>query len=84
MIVSGWVVTLKNDGNSLERAQNALGADPRMTCGPMQGLRLPVVAETASLAEGESLCESLRTMEGVEFVDVVSIDFGDELAAEVS
>ena len=38
-------------------------------------MRLPVVAETATLTEGETLYESLRTLEGIAFVDVVSIDF---------
>lgn len=77
MIVSGWVVTLENDERNRMVALEALRGDPRITCGEAHGLRLPVVAETATLSDGESLCESLRTLDGVAFVDVVSIDFSD-------
>ncbi len=75
MTVSGWVLTLENDERKRQLALETLRRDQRITCGEAHGLRLPVVVETATLGEGESLCEALRTLEGITFVDVVSIDF---------
>jgi len=80
MTVSGLVLTLENDVRTRARALDALALDSRITCGEAHGLRLPVVVETASLAEGETLCESLRNLDGVAFVDVVSIDFSDDVS----
>jgi hypothetical protein len=46
--------------------------------GLAQGLRLPVVTDTAGSEEGEALVRELFTVPGVCFVDVVTIDFSDE------
>lgn len=75
MIVSGLVLTLENDPRSRAHALETLSRDSRILFGEAHGLRLPVVLETASLLEGEEACESLRTLDGIAFVDVVSIDF---------
>ncbi|MBI2393592.1 MAG: hypothetical protein HYV09_28700 [Deltaproteobacteria bacterium] len=75
MIVSGLVLTLQNDPRSRAHALETLSRDLRIIFGEAHGLRLPVVLETASLLEGEAACEALRNLEGIAFVDVVSIDF---------
>jgi hypothetical protein len=56
----------------------ALAADPRISVGEAHGLRLPVVTETHSLSEGEALALELGALPGVEFVDVVMVDFAEE------
>lgn len=79
MPVSGWVITLENDVQKRDSALQVLGRESRITCGEAHGLRLPVVAETSTMKEGESLFEALRALDGVAFIDVVSIDFTDTL-----
>lgn len=79
MPVSGWVITLENDVQKRDSVLEALGRESRITCGEAHGLRLPVVAETSTMKEGESLFEALRAHDGVAFIDVVSIDFSDSL-----
>lgn len=78
MTVSALVLTLEEDDDARTRALFALGADPRVTCGEPQGLRLPVVTETESLMEAKELVEGLGALPGVTFVDVVSVAFEDE------
>lgn len=73
MTISGLVVTLSP--SPLRDSLEALGRDPRLTLGELQGNRLPVVAETATPEEGEALVEGLLTTPGVLFVDVVRVDF---------
>ncbi|MGZ3419807.1 MAG: hypothetical protein ACXWUG_18415 [Polyangiales bacterium] len=80
MTVSGLVVTLADDDDARARALAALACDPRVTCGEPQGLRLPVVTETTSLNEAEELFDALKVLQGVSFVDVVSIDFEAEVS----
>ncbi len=80
MIVSALVVTLTEEDDARTRALFALDADPRVTCGEPQGLRLPVVTETGSLMEAKELVEALAGIPGVDFVDVVSVEFEDEVA----
>ncbi len=75
MTVTGLVLTLSAEAFSRGRALDALRAERRVKCGEPHGLRLPVVAETGSLSEGEDLFERLRSTEGVDFVDVVSVHF---------
>lgn len=75
MTVSGLVVTLAKEPERRVRALEALQRDPRIHCGDAHGLRLPVVTETTTLGEGESLFEALRDLDGVEYVDVVSVSF---------
>jgi hypothetical protein len=77
MPISGLVITLESlesHAPLLER----LEADPRISVGPQQGHRLPVVTDTAGSEEGEELVRELSSVPGVCFVDVVTIDFSDE------
>ena len=80
MTVSALVVTLSSDPCDREIAMSALRDDPRLTLGAGAGDRLPVVAETESAALGAELCEGLGARCGVVRVDVVAIDFSQDVA----
>jgi hypothetical protein len=77
MPISGLVITLERL-ESRTPLLARLEADPRISVGPPQGLRLPVVTDTPDSEEGEALVRELFSLPGVCFVDVVSIDFSDE------
>jgi hypothetical protein len=76
--VSALVITLDPEAARRERGLAALAADSRLSLGAIQAGRLPAVAETATLAEGDRLvAEELPAIDGVVFVDVVLVDFSD-------
>lgn len=75
MIVSALVLTLDVDAARRDAALASLAADARLTLGAPIAARLPVVAETASIGDGEALVRELADVDGVVKVDVVSIDF---------
>ncbi len=78
MPISGLVVTLSNDGGEQARALKVLDDDRRLTLGELQKNRLPLVAETETIGEGSRLLrEELKAVDGVVFVDVVSVNFED-------
>ncbi|WNG35008.1 hypothetical protein F0U60_16300 [Archangium minus] len=79
MPISSLVLTLDASPERRALALCEVARDPRITVGPpLEERWLPVVTETASLSEGESLAESLRELPGVSFVDVVMVDFSEE------
>jgi hypothetical protein len=78
MTISSLVLTLDASPESRALALEAVAKDARITVGtPFEEVWLPVVTETASLSEGEALFESLRELPGVNFVDVVMVDFSE-------
>jgi hypothetical protein len=78
MPISAVVISLKRDPDHQEAAIEQLRADPRLTLGDLQATQLPVVIDTATIAEGiEVVREELPALQGVEFVHVVSVDFSD-------
>jgi hypothetical protein len=79
MTISALVLTL--DQKNFQAAIDALRADPRLALGEQHGNRLPVVAETHDCRAGRDLYDELRDVSGVEFVDVVMVDFSEEEAA---
>lgn len=79
MPISGLVITLDAETCKRLQALERLASDPRLTLGTPVGSCLPVVAETRTLAEGEALVEDLGRREDIVFVDVVSVDFTDEV-----
>jgi hypothetical protein len=83
MPISGLVVTLSDDKNEQARAIEVLSADTRLTIGERQKNRLPVVAETKGVKEGSRLVrQELLDIEGVRFVDVVTVNFEDVTGVE--
>lgn len=78
MPISALVITLDPDPERRARALDSLHRDPRLTLGEMTAGRLPVVAETETLAGGDRLVsDELSAVEGVVLVDVVLVDFSD-------
>jgi hypothetical protein len=77
MVISALVLTLSAQPVERLRALARLAADVRLELGEPVADRLPVVAESASAAEGAALCEALAEHDGVVRVDVVAIDFGE-------
>jgi hypothetical protein len=77
MTVSALVLTLSPDPVVRASVLDRLRADPRLTVGQRVLDRLPVVAETASCAEGSALVEALDELDGVVRIDVIAIDFSE-------
>jgi hypothetical protein len=77
MPISSVVVTLSQDGVVAEAALSILSADPRWTLGAPNGRHVPAVLDTTSLEDAVSLTEDALRIDGVQFVDVVGVDFSD-------
>ncbi|WP_437292602.1 hypothetical protein [Sorangium sp. So ce426] len=77
MPLSALVITLSDEPSARARACRSLAAEAALSLGPPCGSRLPAIAETATLLAGEELVERVFRTDGVDFVDVVSVDFSD-------
>jgi len=79
MTLSSLVLTLEDSAEQRASVLALLERDARITLGtPFEERWLPVVAETATAEEGESLADFLRDLPGVRFLDVVMVDFSCE------
>jgi len=84
MLTSGLVITLSSDAQRADEAQAAMGARPEFTLGERNQRWLPVVFEAVDVAASHDLHAWLNALPGVEFVDVVQVNFEeDETAVEV-
>jgi hypothetical protein len=78
MPISSLVLTLEDSAEQRTSVLATLAQDTRLTVGePQAGRWLPVVTDTPTLEEGASLAESLRELPGVQFLDVVLVDFSE-------
>ncbi|MBA2661016.1 MAG: hypothetical protein H0U74_01880 [Bradymonadaceae bacterium] len=78
MPISALVLTLSDDTARRERTLDALRRDARLELGELNGVHLPVVAETDSIPASTHLVrEELLGVDGVVYVDVAWIDFSD-------
>lgn len=84
MITSGLVLTLSTDAALAEEAVASLRARSEFTPGERNDRWLPVVLETANDAASRVAHDWLNSLPGVEFVDVVYVDFSDDNEAPVS
>ncbi|MBZ4419416.1 hypothetical protein [Myxococcus sp. RHSTA-1-4] len=76
MTFSSLVLTLEDSAEQRAGVLALLERDARITLGtPLEERWLPVVTETATPEEGESLADFLRELPGVRFLDVVMVDF---------
>jgi CheY-like chemotaxis protein len=76
MTLSSLVLTLEDSAEKKASVRALLEADARITVGTALEERwLPVVVETRTAEEGESLARFLRDLPGVSFLDVVMVDF---------
>ena len=76
MTFSSLVLTLEDSAEQRAQLLARLEQDARITVGtPFEERWLPVVTETETVEEGESLAYLLRDLPGVRFLDVVQVDF---------
>ncbi len=78
MPIAGLVITLAEAGPLCDAALGLLAEDKRLTVGALQpGGRLPVVTDTATLAEQSDLWNELARLPGVLLVDLAFHDASD-------
>ncbi len=81
MPVSSLVLTLSSSLTLQNQVIEQLTANPSLTLGFAQDLAanrlVPVVLETESIWEAQSLAESIAEMPGVDQVELVGVDFSD-------
>ncbi|MCI0537787.1 MAG: hypothetical protein L0Z50_21445 [Verrucomicrobiales bacterium] len=75
MTTSGLVITLSSDAQLAAQAVATLSARTEFTSGACLGRWLPVAAEARDDAESRRLHDWLQALPGVEFVDVVYVNF---------
>jgi hypothetical protein len=72
-MISGLVVTLPADTQLLARALEAIRQEPALELGTQHGLRLPLVLETDTSTESQTLTDWLQQLPGVQHVDVAYV-----------
>jgi hypothetical protein len=75
MITSGLVITLSADATLAAQAVASVGARFEFTADECQDRWLPVAMEARDDAESRALHDWLQALPGVEYVDVVSVNF---------
>jgi hypothetical protein len=78
MITSGLVLTLNADAALAEQAVASLHARPEFTPGERNDRWLPVALEAADDDASRAAHDWLNSLPGVEFVDVVAVNFEGE------
>jgi hypothetical protein len=84
MITSGLVLTLNADAALAEQAVASLRVRPEFTPGERNDRWLPVALEAVDDAASRDLHDWLHALPGVEFVDVVYVDFSENDEAPAS
>lgn len=84
MITSGLVLTLSRDGALTSDAIATLGARSEITPGERYGRWLPVAMEAHDDDASRDLHDWLQSLPGVEYVDVVSVNFDEDEVAQSS
>ena len=75
MITSGLVLTLSSDATLAAQAVARLTARPELTPGERNDRWVPVAMEARDDEASRDLHDWLHALPGVEFVDVVSVNF---------
>lgn len=78
MIISGLLLTLSEEAPLADRAEAALRTRPEFTLAERSQRWLPVVVEVENVRAGRDLHDWLNALPGVEFVDVVQVNFEEE------
>lgn len=78
MLISGLLITLSANAHSHRSVIETLRLRPEIEVGQLFQQWLPVVVETADDAATRELHDWIQAQRGVEYVDVVSVDFDDE------
>ncbi|HWQ93226.1 MAG TPA: hypothetical protein VN673_16245, partial [Clostridia bacterium] len=77
-MISGLVLTLSADPALAREAKTLLQRRPELVLGECRERWLPVAAEVADVAAGRDLHDWLSEVPGVEFVDVVQVNFEED------
>jgi hypothetical protein len=83
MIISGLLLTLSDDAQLAKSAEAALRARPEFTLSERSQRWLPVVIEVDDVRASRDLHDWLNALPGVDFVDVVQVNFEEEAAMDV-
>jgi hypothetical protein len=75
MPISGLLITLNADESLAAEALAAVSGREEFTPGLRHGRWLPVVMEARDDAQSRELHDGLQALAGVDFVDVVYVDF---------
>ena len=78
MIISGLLLTLSEDARLANSAEAALRARPEFTLAERSRRWLPVVIEVENVRASRDLHDWLNALPGVDFVDVVQVNFEEE------
>jgi hypothetical protein len=78
MIISGLLLTLSEDVRLAESAEATLRARPEFTLADRSQRWLPVVIEVEDVRASRDLHDWLDALPGVDFVDVVQVNFEEE------
>lgn len=73
-MVSGLVVTLSNDTHARDHAIARISAHPAINVAPMKECWLPIAVEARDRNESRDIHHWLMTLDGVDRVDVISIN----------
>lgn len=77
MITSALLITLTSDPALAEQARQTLQARPELTLGECNLRWLPVAAEASSARASLDLHDWIQGVPGVEFVDVIQVNYLD-------
>ena len=78
MITSGLVLTLSSDSALAETAEASLRTRPELTLGQRSDRWLPIAVEATDARASRDLHDWLSALPGVDFVDVVHVNFESE------
>jgi hypothetical protein len=72
------VVTLSDDVDTRARAVANISAHPAISTGAARDRWLPIAIEAGDQRESRDIHDWLMALEGVEYVDVVSVNFDSQ------
>ena len=81
MPISGLVITLSSDAQLADRAVSALGERNEFNLGERNARWLPVAMDARTDAESRDLHDWISAQPGIEYVDVVYVNFDEDRTA---
>ena len=82
MPTSGLLITLAPEASHADEAVSALASRTDLTLGERRDRWLPAALEADDDAGCRAAHDAIAALPGVAFVDVVSVDFGDDFPLE--
>lgn len=81
-LYSGLLITLSADQELRDKVLLWLDLDPQFEVGELVGNLLPIAMEARDPFEAEEKVRMLQSVEGIDFVDVVSVEFERQSAEQ--